>query len=50
MPWTSDDAGDHTHHADTASKKKAWADTANAALKAGKSETPMPSRKPTPLF
>jgi uncharacterized protein YdaT len=38
MPWTSDDAGDHTHHADTASKKKAWADTANAALKAGKSE------------
>ncbi|MGD0332449.1 MAG: HK97 family phage prohead protease [Xanthobacteraceae bacterium] len=36
--YTSDDADVHTKHADTATKKKLWAQIANQALKDGKSD------------
>jgi prohead serine protease len=36
--YTSDDADVHTIHADTAKKKKVWADIANQALENGKSD------------
>ena len=38
MPWTSEDAKGHTHHADSDKKKRQWAAVANSALKAGHSE------------
>lgn len=38
MPWTSKDAQGHTHKADTAAKKRQWADVANSARAKGASD------------
>ena len=34
MPWTSTDAYQHTHKANTLALQKMWAETANRVLKA----------------
>ena len=33
MPWSPDDAPNHTHKADTPSRRKLWAKVANRTLK-----------------
>lgn len=38
MPWTSKDAGRHTHKAKSAKSKRQWSDVANKALARGLSE------------
>lgn len=38
MPWTADDATEHTHKATTAELRRLWASVANEALRRGDSE------------
>ncbi len=38
MPWSPKDATGKTHAADTAKKKRMWAEIANSLLKKGASE------------
>lgn len=38
MPWSPSDAHSKTHSADTAKKKRMWADIANSILAKGGSE------------
>lgn len=38
MPWTAKDASGHTKKADTAGKRRRWAEVANRALERGDSE------------